>query len=192
MSLLGVREKGQTGEAHNARCLLPGVITADLDGGIFRYDRVDLTAAQPLMVTDSDQADPLVTVNKVGHGKLIFVAVHDLLGEDERMPPFVGHLLAHLTSGATPVQVEGDVEYLVNRNSNGWVVTLLNDNGVYKPQQGMAQVDRTATASVTIRLRSQKISSATEWLTDSKVSVSDGASVQLTIPAGGIAIMELK
>ncbi|HXT61624.1 MAG TPA: hypothetical protein VN696_01175, partial [Pyrinomonadaceae bacterium] len=192
MSLLGVREKGQTGEAHNARCLLPGVTTADLDGGIFRYDRVDLTAAQPLMVTDSDQADPLVTVNKVGRGKLIFVAVAELLGEDERMPAFVAHLLAHLTSNATPAQVEGDVEYLVNRNSNGWVVTLLNDNGVYKPQQGMAQADRTATASVTIRLRSQRISSATEWLTDSKLSVSDGASVQLTIPAGGIAIVELK
>ena len=61
------------------------------------------------------------------------------LGEDERITPFVAHLLAHLASDATPVKVDGDVEYLINRNSHGWVVTLFNDNGVFKPQQGLAQ-----------------------------------------------------
>jgi hypothetical protein len=192
MSLLGVRLKGESGEAHNARCLLPNETAADLHGGIFHYARVDLTAAQPLMVTTSDQPEPLATVNKIGRGKLIFVAIPDLLGEDERMPPFVAHLLAHLASDATPVEVKGDVEYLINRNSNGWVVTLFNDNGVFKPQQGMAQVDRGATVNVTIRLRNQKISAATEWLTTSNLSVRDDSGVQLAIPAGGIAIVELK
>jgi len=192
MSLLGVRPKGESGEAHNALCLVPGNSTADLDGQIFRYERVDLTAAQTMMVTTADQPDPLVTVNKIGRGKLIFVAVSDLLGEDERMPPFVAHLLAHLASDATPVRVEGDVEYLINRNANGWVVTLFNDNGVYKPQQGLAQVDRSAAANVTIGLRNQKISSATEWTTDSKLQVVNDTAVQLTIPAGGIAVVELR
>ena len=192
MSLLGVRLKGESGEAHDARCLSPNEAAADLHGGIFRYARVDLTAAQPLVVTTSDQPDPLVTVNKIGRGKLIFVAVPDLLGEDERMPPFVAHLLAHLASEATPVEVKGDVEYLINRNSTGWVLTLFNDNGVFKPQQGMAQVDRAATANVTIRLRNQNISSATEWLTNSTLQAKDGSNVQLTVPAGGIAVVELK
>lgn len=192
MSLLGVRLKGESGEAHNARCLLPNETAADLHGGIFHYARVDLTAAQPLMVTTSDQPEPLATVNKIGRGKLIFVATPDLLGEDERMPPFVAHLLAHLAGDATPVEVKGDVEYLINRNSNGWVVTLFNDNGVFKPQQGMAEVDRGATVNVTIRLRNQKVSAATEWLTTANLSVRDDSSVQLAIPAGGIAIVELK
>jgi hypothetical protein len=172
--------------------LLPNETAADLHGGIFHYARVDLTAAQPLMVTTSDQPEPLATVNKIGRGKLIFVATPDLLGEDERMPPFVAHLLAHLAGDATPVEVKGDVEYLINRNSNGWVVTLFNDNGVFKPQQGMAEVDRGATVNVTIRLRNQKVSAATEWLTTANLSVRDDSSVQLAIPAGGIAIVELK
>jgi len=192
MSLLGVRLKGENAEADNARCLLPNEPAADLRGGMFHYARVDLTAGQPLMVTTSDQPDPLVTVNKIGRGKLILVTVPDLLGEDERMLPLVAHLLAHLASDATPIEIKGDVEYLINRNSTGWVVTLFNDNGVFKPQQGMAQIDRRAIVNVTIRLRNQRISSATDWITDSKLTVFDGAALQLTIPAGGIAVVELK
>jgi hypothetical protein len=195
MSLLGIRETGQTGEAHNAKCLLPNDPVSDLHSGIFRYDRVDLAAAQPLMITTANQPEPLVTVNKIGRGKLIFVAVPDLLGEDERMPAFVAHLLAHLASEATPVKVEGDIEYLINRNSRGWVVTLFNDNGVFKPQQGLAQVDRSAIAKVALSLRAGKVSSATEWTSDQALSINRQAGVpdglSITIPAGGIAVVEL-
>ncbi len=92
--------------------------------------------------------EPIVTVNKVGKGSVVFVAVPDLLGEDERMTPFAAHMLAHVFADAVPVKVTGDVEYLINRTANGWVVTLLNNNGVFKTQQGMAQVDRSAYVNV--------------------------------------------
>jgi hypothetical protein len=189
-TLIGIRDTGETGEADNAKCHSAGESPQDLHGQMFRYSRITLNGAQALITTTT--GEPLVTVNKVGKGKVIFVAVPDLLGEDERMTPLAAHLLAHVFADATPVQVEGDVEYLVNRNANGWVVTLFNDNGIFKPQQGLAQVDRTATANVTIRLRNQRLSSATEWISDSKLAARDGAAVQLTIPAGGIAIVELK
>jgi hypothetical protein len=196
MSLLGIRLKGEDGEAHNARCLLPNDPPSDLHGGIFRYRRVDLTAAQPLMTTTSDQPDPLVTVNKIGRGKLIFVAVPDLLGEDERLPAFVAHLLVHLAGEATPVKVEGDVEYLINRTSRGWVVTLFNDNGVFKPQQGLAQVDRSAAVVVKLSLRGSGITNAADWISDQAMAVNRHAGspdvVTVNIPAGGIAVVELQ
>src|SRR5256886_12282809 len=196
MSLLGIREAGQSCEANNAKCLLPNDPVSDLHIDIFHFDRVDLAAAQPLMVTTADQPEPLVTVNKIGRGKLIFVAVADLLGEDERMPAFVAHLLAHLASEATPVKVEGDVEYLINRNSRRWVVTIFNDNGVFKPQQGMAQVDRTAIVRSKISLRGVGIVNATEWIPNQPLTVNrrTGAAdaVSVTIPAGGIAVVELQ
>jgi hypothetical protein len=176
-------------EADDAKCL-SGEAPQDLHGQLFRYHRISLNGAQTLMATT--QGEPLVTVNKIGRGKVVFVAIPDLIGEDERMTPLAVHLLAHLFSDATPAKVEGDVEYLVNRNSTGWVVTLFNDNGVFKPQQGLAQVDRSAIANVTLSLRNQRMSQATEWLTDTKLPLHDGAKVQLTIPAGGIAIVELK
>ncbi len=194
-SLLGVRLKNETAEAHNAKCLTENDAPIDLHGGIFQYERVDLTTAQTLMSTTADLPDPLVTVNKIGRGKLIFVAVPDFLGEDKRMPPVVAHLLVHLLANATPVRVDGDVEYLVNRNSRGWVVTLFNDNGVFKPQQGLAQVDRNATVKVKLSMRDGGVVSANEWTSDQSIPIqrTSGArdSLSITIPAGGIAVVEL-
>src|SRR5262249_736890 len=155
---------GKTGEAHNARCRAVGESPQDLHGQIFRYAEFEPKGAEVLMTTTTDI--PLVTVNKIGRGQVVFVAVPDLLGEDERITPLAAHLLAQLASDATPVKVDGEVEYLVNRNSQGWVVTLFNDNGVFKPQQGLAQVDRTATVNVAISLRKGVIATASEWISD--------------------------
>ena len=73
------------------------------------------------------------------------------------MTPFAAHTLAHVFADAVPVKVTGDVEYLINRTANGWIVTLLNNNGVFKPQQGMAQVDRSAYVTATITLPQKQI-----------------------------------
>lgn len=192
-ALLGAALTGHTGEAHNARCLAPDEPLQNLQGGIFRFDEIELKGAQSFIVTPANQ--PLVTINRVGRGKVVFVAVRDLLGEDERMPAFVAHLLVHLAAGATPVSVEGDVEYLVNRNSRGWVVTLFNDNGVFKPQQGLAQVDRNANVTVKLSLRDASILSANEWTSNQTLEVQrqsgETHGVTVTIPPGGIAVVEL-
>jgi hypothetical protein len=186
--LLGVRLTNETGEAHNARCLAPGEDVQDLKGQIFRYEKVELKGATPLITTLSDQ--PLVTVNNVGKGNVVFIAVPDLLAEDERMTPFAAHTLAHVFANATPVKVTGDVEYLINRTANGWIVTLLNNNGVFKTQQGMAQVDRSAYVTVTISLPGQPIQSATEWTTDTSLKVTAG-SISHQIAPGSLAIIRV-
>ncbi|HYR76348.1 MAG TPA: hypothetical protein VEM96_10950 [Pyrinomonadaceae bacterium] len=190
---LGVQEFGALIEEDSARCLSAGEPPQDLSGQAFRYRKVVPKGSEVLIATPN--GDPLVTVNKIGRGKVVFVTVPHLLGEDERLLPFVAHLLAHLAADATPVRVAGDVEYLINRNSRGWVVTLFNDNGVFKPQQGLAQVDRSANVNVTIGLRGAGILSAVEWTADQTLSVTrkTGASdsVTLNIAAGGIAVVEL-
>ena len=190
---LGVRLMGTTGEAHNARCLSKDESPQDLHGGIFRFEHVEMKGAEILIATPSNE--PLVTINKLGRGEVVFVAVPDLLGEDERITAFAAHLLAHLASDATPIKVDGDVEYLINRNSRGWVVTLFNDNGVFKPQQGLAQVDRSATVNATITLRGAAIANASEWTSDRtlaiKKQVGSADSMTLNIAPGGIAVVEL-
>ena len=184
---LGVRLLNDTGEAHNAVCLAPGDEAEYLKGQIFRYEKVELKGAMALMTVPSGGA--IVTVNKVGKGSVVFVAVPDLLGEDERMTPFAAHLLAHVFADAVPVKVTGEVEYLINRTANGWVVTLLNNNGVFKPQQGMAQVDRNAYVTATISLPQMK--SASEWTSASTLKTENGKAT-LQIPPGGLAIVELR
>lgn len=191
--MLGVRLGGETGEAHNARCLSPGEPLQDLHGQIFRYERIELKNAQSVITTTANE--PLVTVNRIGRGKVVFIAVPDLLGEDERITPLAAHVLAHLAAEATPVKVEGAVEYMINRNSRGWVVTIFNDNGVFKPQQGLAQVDRSARVTATISLRGHSISSANEWTTDRPLTITKKAGMadvlSVDIAAGGIAVVEL-
>lgn len=188
-AVLGVRMTNATGEAEAARCLSPGEEKQDLSGQMFRYEKVELKGATTLIAAPN--GDPLVTVHKVGKGSVVFAALPDLLGADERVTPFAAHMLAHVFADATPVKVRGDVEYLINRTSNSWVVTLLNNNGVYKTQQGMAQVDRNAYVDVSISLRDEKIQSATEWISDAALKV-QSEQLNVRIAPGGVAIVELK
>jgi hypothetical protein len=74
-------------------------------------------------------------------------------------------------------------------------VTLLNDNGVFKPQQGLAQVDRRASVEVKLSLRGFQIAAANEWTSNQPLSVQGqgaaGRGVTVTIPPGGVAVVEL-
>ncbi len=191
--LLGVKPTNTTLETENARCLGAGESEQDLRGQLFRYAKVELKGARTLIASES--GDPLVTVNKIGKGTVVFAALADLLGEDERITPFAAHMLAHVFADATPIKVSGDVEYLVNRNENGWVVTLINNQGVFKPQQGLAQVDRSAYVNATISARDQTITKAVNWINDVDVAVktTNGRSeVELSIAPGGVAVIELR
>jgi hypothetical protein len=191
--LVGVRLTGVTAEADNARCLATGEAVQNLNGQLFRYEKLELNGATALIV--SDAGDPLVTVNKVGKGAVVFASLADLMGEDERITPFAAHMLAHVFADAAPVKVSGDVEYLINPNTDGWVVTLINNNGVYKPQQGMAQVDRDAVVTATVNLSSHKINTEIDWISEKSIDVrnqQDGSAISITIPPGGISIVELK
>lgn len=191
--LLGVRLTGEKAEADNASCLSPGEAATDLRGQMFRYERVEARKGTQVLIK-SPLSDPLVTINKIGSGKLVFVALPDLLGEDERITPFVAHLLAHLCADATPVQVRGEVEYLVNRTERGWVMTLINNKGVLKPQQGLAQIDRSQSVEVTLSIRGKGIEQAREWTEDKQLDISRASgqtSVKLNVAPGGVRIVEL-
>jgi hypothetical protein len=191
--LLGVHLLEGTAEADDARCLLPNESNTDLHGQMFRYEHIEPRKdAQVVMQTPA--GDPLITMNKVGRGLVIFCALPDLLGEDERLTPFAAHLLAHLFADATPVKVSGEVEYLINRNQRGWVVTLINNKGVLKPQQGLAQVDRSAIVEVSLSLKGKGIEEAREWVDEKRLEISrenGQQSVKLQIMPGGISIVEL-
>lgn len=103
------------------------------------------------------------------------------------MTPFAAHMLVHIFGDITPVKVTGDVEYLINRTANSWIVTLLNNNGVFKTQQGMAQVDRSAYVTATIAVPNAKIQSATDWITDRALNPR-----AIRIAPGGVAVVEIR
>ena len=191
--LLGVRLTAATAEADDAQCLLNDEGPADLSGHVFRYRKIEARGARPVLQTRG--GDALVTVNKVGRGQVVFCAVPDLLGLDERITPAAAHTLVHLLADAAPVRVEGDVQRLFNRTPRGWVVTLINNRGVYKPQQGLAQVDRREAVRVSLSLKGKGIGSAREWTADEPLAVERAGDpsgvVRLDVPPGGVRVVEL-
>lgn len=186
--LLGVRPSAEEREAEGASCVLADA--ADLDGQRFRYLFVQPDGAQVLM--RAPNGDPLVTRHPLGNGSVVFCAIPDLLGLDERLTTVAAHLLIHLVSGAMPVRIEGNVQKLVNRTARGFVITLINNEGVFKPQQGLAQVDRRAEATATISLTTGEISSAREWTENAPLAIEQQARrVTVRIPPGDVRIVEL-
>ncbi|HEV2763096.1 MAG TPA: hypothetical protein VGV38_08880 [Pyrinomonadaceae bacterium] len=193
VDLLGVRLTGASAEGEDAQCLLNEESAADLGGHVFRYQKVETRGARPVIQTRG--GDALVTVNKVGRGQVVFCAVPDLLGLDGRISTPSAHALVHLLADAAPVRVEGDAQRLFNRTPRGWVVTLINNRGVYKPQQGLAHVDRREVVRVRLSLKGKAIESAREWTKDEALTVErpgGGAdAVRLDVPPGGVRVVEL-
>ena len=142
------------------------------------------------LATTSDGKTFAAAVDR-GAGRLIYVTIPRGLGIDRSIHPVVPRLFAHLTRGLMPIEVDGDVEWLVNRTSTGWLVTLMNPAGQAKPQHGITPTDYRENRQVTIRSRTPLTSARDRLLTEDKLVV-NGTTLQLEVPAGSVRIIELK
>jgi len=122
-----------------------------------------------------------------GKGRLVVLSVPLGLGIDGAASPLVAMVLAHARQGLLPVEVEGEVEWLLNRTATGWVVTLLNPAGPTRLQHGVGPTDYRQSRPVTIRA-ARPVTAAREWFTDA--ALAPGA-LRLTVPAGGVRVVEL-
>lgn len=130
-----------------------------------------------------------------GKGRLIYLSVPRGLSIGKQAVPIVPRLFAHLTRGLMPVEVQGDVEWLVNRSDKGWLVTLLNPAGQIKPQQGITPTDYRENRKVSIRCRVPVKTASDRLLPTDTFTVTpgkEGATVDLTVQAGSVRIIELR
>jgi hypothetical protein len=126
-----------------------------------------------------------------GRGRLVYFAVPYGMGIDRRAMPVLPRLMAHLTRGLMPIEVTGEVEWMVNRTSSGWAVTLLNPAGQRKPQQGITPTDFRENRQVTIHACVPVQSARDRLLPTVPLSVKQNT-VQCEVVAGGLRIIELK
>ncbi len=156
----------------------------------FRYRPVK--GGQPLATAGS--GDAVAAVFARGKGRLVFLSVPRGLGIDGSATPLVALVLAHARQGLLPVEVGGEVEWLLNRTANGWLVTLLNPAGNNRLQHGVGPTDYRQKRAVTIRA-AQPVAGATEWFTEAAPPVTEEAGqavVRVTVPAGGVRVVELR
>jgi hypothetical protein len=144
---------------------------------------------KPLATTAA--GDAFCAALERGRGRLIYLAVPYGMSITRQALPVVPRLFLHLTRGLLPVEVAGDVEWLVNRTSTGYAVTLLNPAGQIKPQQGITAADYRENRRVTIRSQSPVATARDRLLPEDKLKVEKN-SVECEVPAGGVRIIDLR
>ena len=161
----------------------------------FRFKPIQVPAGKP-----GPSLQPLATTEKGEvfcvsmdreKGRLIYLSTPHGLTISKQLHPAVPQLLAHLTRGLMPVEVQGEVEWLLNRTAKGWAVTLLNPAGQDKPQQGITPTDYRQNKRVTIKSHLPITSAKDRLLLDDPLKVEQG-SVTLEVPAGGVRVVELE
>ena len=159
-----------------------------MEDQMFCYTAAKLNKdALAAVFTADERKDPLVIVSSYGKGKVI-LSTPDFLKEQytERMLNIFHDLIAELRDRTLPLKVEGDVQYMVHRNSRGWLVSLFNNYG-----SGFSRTwdnpenknDPRYDAAVTI-IPNFKYRSVREWFTGER-------KLTLNVPAGDVRVVEI-
>ncbi len=170
-----------------------------LEATPFEVENVELHGAKPIIWADAQT--PIAVRQKVGKGAIIVTLVPHMIGMDERAHPALPYLMRTLTSGLMPVEVltpdgdpsDGRVMFSINRTKSGYLVSLYNNEGIDKTQNGIARVDRTKVANVLIRTR-EDVKTAKELTQPHDLTLEkdgDARLLRLSIPAGEIAVISL-
>jgi hypothetical protein len=188
-ALLGLPTLGAVHEAPDFTWAPTGEHIAS---NVFRYR--DLPAGQDRVLATVPDGTPLCVAHKVGKGQIIVIGVPLGIGINERPIPLLGLLMQQLTQGLVPVKVSGQIEWLANRlDDGGWLVTLLNNRGVLKPQHGVVPTDETE--AQTVRLRAPfAVTKSNEWMTGTPVAWDKAgaeSTVSITVPAGAVRQISL-
>ncbi len=171
---------------------LPGSPESVSDAGQrFQYRPISLSDGEGRPLAKTGSGDVFCAVLDRGRGRLVYLSVPRGLSITGEALPVVARLIAQLTRGLMPVDVAGDVEWLVNQTARGWMVTLLNPAGQAKPQQGITPTDYRENRPVTIRSHLALQSARDRLSPTDELTVENGV-VHCIIPAGGVRIVELR
>jgi hypothetical protein len=180
---------GKAGQASSFKWAPTG---ATIPSNVFSYQA--LPAGKDAVLATAEDGAALCTEHKMGKGRIIAMAMPLGLGLNERPTPLESLVMEHVTTGLMPVQVQGDVEWTLNKlDDGGWLVSLLNNRGVNKPQHGINPVDHTQAQEVTIRVP-YKVARSQEWVTaqpETWQADGPGALMKITVPAGGVRMIEM-
>ena len=98
-----------------------------------------------------------------------------------------GDELRNMTQRLLPVAVSGDpIQYQINRNQEGWVVELINNDGVFKTGDQPARIHSEATAKVVLKPNpsSALTGKPREWVTDTTLTRNAEGLILVAIPPG--------
>ena len=95
--------------------------------------------------------------------------------------------LKNMTQRLLPVAVSGDpIQYQINRNQEGWVVELINNDGVFKAGDQPARIHPEATAHVVLKPNPSTAMTGgpREWVTNTPLTRNAEGLILVDIPPG--------
>src|SRR5205807_2573465 len=101
----------------------------------------------------------------------------------------------HVAQGLMLVEVRGDVEWVLNRLDDGrWLVTLLNNRGLIKPEHGVLPTDQREAQTVQLRVPFA-VARSEEWMTGQALKwapAAQGAELRVTVPAAMVRMIAIR
>jgi len=144
---------------------------------VWPYGRGKVVVTAPLRMTPKRAGTD--NVNRMLAGTLKF--------------PYVKRVFERVMAEHYPVKLlAGEVSWGLNRTPTGWWLWALNNRGVTKFVDTFEKVDLAATETVSFDVSKLKPKAVTELITGKSVTPRSDGTISFTIPAGDLAILELK
>ena len=167
----------------------------------YEMEAINLKRATPLL--EDAEGKVLACLNRYGKGNLIVATVDYLLpktnivewkdGVYGKTFPFVGYFLENFVKEVLPLEVKGDIQYGLNKLSDGWLLYLINNKGVTKLTNKEQILDNAKTAQVEVSLKDIRISKITELREQRAVSKDDkNNSFTIDVPPGDIRVVKIE
>lgn len=161
----------------------------EFDPGFVRELETALTAGSRLLLRDRHvkalAPDAWVRLQKAGATEVLAESLDPVTGRPAAIPEA---RLRRVAEETLPVAVEGDpIQYQINRNGRGWVVELVQNDGVAKTGRTPAQVFPERVAKVRLVPRFGT-AAAREWMTGR--SWERSGRIELEVPPGETRFVE--
>lgn len=160
----------------------------------YRRRETELCGARSLLA--DAEGETLLTEYRVGQGRVLVSWQSHLLADAPERPalPTLRYLLQEVCrDDSCPITVEGEVEYIINRNGQGWWLSLLNNRGIYKEGRKPERIDPDGQTTVTVRYAGAP-SVWRELISGESLPCRQdaaGTACTLTLPPGQIMILEI-
>ena len=166
------------------------------------------------VILHDENKRPLFVEYKQGKGKVITCLVPEMMSEGANVKAEVSwpsfslapkgklmagaeYLLKKLHDESLPFRIDGDIQFLLNKIPDGWIVTLINNRGLYKEPDGPLIVDDDYTSVVRIYPKDNiSIIDAAELLEIGdnpilKKSNNEISSIIASVPPGDVRIVKI-
>jgi hypothetical protein len=138
----------------------------------------------------TESGAPLVAWRRVGNGIVIVSATDHWLDAGRQLVPIVGAILRSVVDGFVPVSTAADVELLLNRTETGYVIGLINNNGVTKVPTEAALIDSRGERDCIINFPGGAPQRFDARMGEFRWNIPANG-LQTRIPPGGVAVVEV-